>query len=122
MFYTPYHMEETIKYTPGESQEAASGPSIVPLGIPLLAGPAALSYVMATSQITEICDWLGVLFPPFVVGVATWLCFRFVSKGGKILTPGALKIIGRLAGFLLTAISVEMMATGFRHMFPILTS
>lgn len=30
--------EETIKYTPGESQEAASGPSIVPLGIPLLAG------------------------------------------------------------------------------------
>lgn len=114
--------EETIKYTPGESQEAASGPSIVPLGIPLLAGPAALSYVMATSQITEISDWLGVLFPPFVVGVATWLCFRFVSKGGKILTPGALKIIGRLAGFLLTAISVEMMATGFRHMFPILTS
>ena len=105
--------EETIKYTPGESEEAASGPSIVPLGIPLLAGPAALSYVMATSQITEMGDWLG---------VATWLCFRFVSKGGKILTPGALKIIGRLAGFLLTAISVEMMATGFRHMFPILTN
>ncbi len=50
--------EESIKYTPGESEEAASGPSIVPLGIPLLAGPAALSYVMATSQITqvEICS------------------------------------------------------------------
>lgn len=114
--------EETIKYTPGESEEAASGPSIVPLGIPLLAGPAALSYVMATSEITKMSDWLGVLFPPLVVGIATWLCFRFVSRGGKILTPGALKIIGRLAGFLLTAISVEMMATGFRHMFPILTS
>lgn len=58
---------------------------------------------MATSQITEIGDWLGVLFPPFVVGVATWLCFRFVSKGGKILTPEPFKIIGRLAGLLLTA-------------------
>ena len=114
--------EESIKYTPGESEEAASGPSIVPLGIPLLAGPAALSYVMATSQITQVEDLFSIVFPPVVVGIATWLCFRFVGRGGRILTPSALKVIERLAGFLLTAISVEMMATGFRHIFPGLSS
>ncbi len=114
--------EESIKYTPGESEEAASGPSIVPLGIPLLAGPAALSYVMATSQITQVEDLFSIIFPPVVVGIATWLCFRFVGRGGRILTPSALKVIERLAGFLLTAISVEMMATGFRHIFPGLSS
>ena len=114
--------EESVKYTPGESEEAASGPSIVPLGIPLLAGPAALSYVMATSQITQVEDVFSIVFPPVVVGVATWLCFRFVGRGGRILTPSALKVIERLAGFLLTAISVEMMATGFRHIFPGLSS
>ena len=114
--------EESIKYTPGESEEAASGPSIVPLGIPLLAGPAALSYVMATSQITQVEDLFSIVVPPVVVGIATWLCFRFVGRGGRILTPSALKVIERLAGFLLTAISVEMMATGFRHIFPGLSS
>ena len=110
--------EETIKYTPRESEEAAAGPSIVPLGIPLLAGPAALSYVMATSQITRPEDLLSVILPPVAVGIVTWLCFRFVGRGGRILTPSALKVIERLAGFLLTAISVEMMVSGFRHVFP----
>ncbi len=42
--------EETIKSTQRETEDAASGPSIVPLGITLLAGPAALSYVIMSWQ------------------------------------------------------------------------
>lgn len=113
--------EETVKYTAAESEQAASGPSIVPLGIPLLAGPAALSYVMATSRIEKWADLLPVILPPLLVGVVTWLSFRFASRGGGLLSHSTLKVIERLAGFLLTAIAVEMMAAGLKSLFPSLT-
>lgn len=109
---------ESVKYTPDESEDAASGPSIVPLGIPLLAGPAALSYVMATSRITRVQDLLAVIVPPIVVGLATWICFRIASRGGGMLPASMLKVIERLAGFLLIAIAVEMMGNGLKAMFP----
>lgn len=111
----------SVKYTQDESDDAASGPSIVPLGIPLLAGPAALSYVMATSRITGARDLLPILFPPVAVGVLTWLCFRIASRGGGRLPVSMLKVIERLAGFLLTAVAVEMMAGGLKAMFPTLS-
>jgi len=113
---------ESVKYTPGESEDAAAGPSIVPLGIPLLAGPAALSYVMATSNVTKAQDLLSIILPPIVVGFVTWICFRIASRGGGMLPASMLKVIERLAGFLLTAIAVEMMGTGLKAMFPNLTA
>jgi len=114
--------EETVKYTAAESAQAASGPSIVPLGVPLLAGPAALSYVMATSRIEKWGDLLSVILPPVLAGVATWLSFRLASRGGRLLATTTLKVVERLAGFLLTAIAVEMMATGLKALFPPLVS
>lgn len=113
---------ESVKYTLDESVDAASGPSIVPLGIPLLAGPAGLSYVMATSQITKITDLFSVVLPPIVVGLATWMCFRIASRGGGMLPVSMLKVIERLAGFLLTAVAVEMMGNGLKSMFPTLSA
>lgn len=112
----------SVKYTQDESDDAASGPSIVPLGIPLLAGPAALSYVMATSQVVHARDLLSILFPPVAVGFLTWLCFRIASRGGGRLPVSMLKVIERLAGFLLTAVAVEMMASGMKAMFPPLSA
>ena len=114
--------EETVKYTSVESEQAASGPSIVPLGVPLLAGPAALSYVMATSHIGSWQDLLPVVLPPVLVGLVTWICFRIASRGGGLVSSSTLKVIERLAGFLLTAIAVEMMAAGLKALFPSLTS
>ncbi len=112
---------ESVKYTLDETADAASGPSIVPLGIPLLAGPAGLSYVMATSQITRVSDLFSIILPPIVAGLATWICFRVASRGGGMLPVSMLKVIERLAGFLLTAVAVEMMGSGLKSMFPTLS-
>lgn len=109
--------EESIKYTPAESAKAAASPSIVPLAIPLLAGPAALSYVMATSKISHMGDLLHIIVPPVLVGIATWLCFRLASRGGDWLSETTLSVIERLSGFLLAAIAVEMMAAGIKTLF-----
>lgn len=113
--------EEAVKYTVAESAQASQGPSIVPLAIPLLAGPAALSYVMATSKITIVGDLLQVVVPPLLVGFATWVCFRLASKGQALMSESILRVIERVSGFLLSAIAIKMMAAGLKVLFPGLT-
>jgi multiple antibiotic resistance protein len=110
--------EETVKHAPAETERTSRVPSIVPLAIPLLAGPAALSYVMATSQITQAGDLIQVVVPPIFIGFATWLCFRLATKGKRFMTESTLSIIERVSGFLLSAIAIEMMATGMKVLFP----
>lgn len=112
--------EEAVKYTAEESAKASAGPSIVPLAIPLLAGPAALSYVMATSKITAVGDTLHIIVPPVIVGLATWGTFRLASKGENLMSESTLRVIERLSGFLLSAIAIEMMASGMKMLFPVL--
>lgn len=112
--------EEAIKYTAAESAKASAGPSIVPLAIPLLVGPAALSYVMATSKIASLMDIPQVVLPPVIVGIATWVCFRLANRSGKLLSETTLSIVTRLSGFLLAAIAIEMMAAGLKGLFPAL--
>lgn len=113
--------EEAVKYSAVESARASAGPSIVPLAIPLLAGPAALSYVMATSKITEVGDLFHIIVPPVIVGLSVWGCFRLASKGENLMSESALRVIERVSGFLLSAIAIEMMAAGLKVLFPGLT-
>ncbi|WP_087865756.1 MarC family protein [Comamonas thiooxydans] len=112
--------ERDVKLTPTEQSNVHEAPSIVPLGIPLLVGPAALSYVMATSQFKTPVDLFHIIVPPVVVGLLTWGVLEFAVKTRKFFTPNGLAVLERLAGFLLAAIAVEMMGAGIRAMFPTL--
>lgn len=112
--------ERDVKLSANEQDQAQSEPSIVPLGIPLLVGPAALSYVMATSHFREPADLLHIIVPPVAVGLLTWGVLEFAAKTRKLFSQNALAVLERLAGFLLAAIAVEMMGAGIRAMFPTL--
>lgn len=114
--------EETVKLSAGEKSSAETVASLVPLGIPLLVGPASLSYVMATSHITQPADLVHILVPPLLVGVLTWWVFSMAAKTQKLFSHNATAVIERLAGFLLAAIAVEMMATGLKGLFPSLAA
>lgn len=97
-------------------------PSLVPLGIPLLVGPAALAYVMATSRIDSFGDVVTVVVPPLLVGLLTWVVLRGAARTQKLFSDGTISIMERVGGFLLAAIAVEMMAGGLRSLFPNLLS
>lgn len=114
--------EETVKMSAGEKTSAETAASIVPLGIPLLVGPAALSYVMATSNFSQAWDLVHIVLPPVLVGILTWVVFSVASKSQQLFSSNALSVLERVAGFLLAAIAVEMMATGLKGMFPLLSS
>ena len=95
-------------------------PAIVPLVIPLLAGPAAFSYVMANSQLRHETDLIHVILPIVVIGISCWLTFHAAAKARSRIRQSTLDVIERIAGFILAAMSIEMIATGLRELFPIL--
>lgn len=108
--------EQDIKVNVPEAPPRAV--SLVPLGIPLLVGPAALAYVMATSQINKPLDLVSVVVPPVLVGVLTWVVLGAAAKTQKLFSDSTISILERVGGFLLAAIAVEMMAGGLRALFP----
>jgi len=96
--------------------------SIVPLAVPLLAGPAAFSYVMANSAWHSYEDLIHVVLPILIVGFCCWLTFRIACRAEHEIRESTLDLVERVGGFILAAIAVEMMATGLRSLFPALSA
>jgi multiple antibiotic resistance protein len=94
--------------------------SIVPLAVPLLAGPAAFSYVMGNSAWNSYAELAAVVLPILVVGLSCWFTFRAACRAEREIRKSTLDLVERVAGFILAAIAVEMMATGLRSLFPVL--
>lgn len=94
--------------------------SIVPLAVPLLAGPAAFSYVMGNSEWHDYVDLIPVMVPILVIGVACWITFYTACHSETKIRRSTLDIVERVGGFIVAAIAVEMMATGLRSLFPVL--
>lgn len=106
----------------GHGPAQGSSSAIVPLAVPLLAGPAAFSYVIMEGSWTT---WDGALLgaiPIVSVGLLTWLIFRAAHGLGHWFNPELLNLVERLGGFLLIAMAINLMAIGMRGLFPILNS
>lgn len=96
--------------------------AVIPLAIPLLAGPAAFSYVMTHSTWTTPSDLIHVVLPILIVGFSCWLTFWMACKAGREIRKSTLDLVERVGGFILAAIAIEMMATGLRGLFPALNA
>lgn len=104
---------------PGSSASLpAPAGGIVPLAIPLLAGPGAISTVMIAGQQGDWQNRLAVAAGIAAVCFVLWLMLRLAIPIGRLMGPVGLSIATRLLGLLLTAIAVEMMAVGLKELFP----
>ena len=113
--------ESTFKGSPSIANETGiREAAIVPLAVPLLAGPAAFSYVMGNSAWHTSADLIHVVAPILIVGIACWLTFYMACQAEKKIRQSTLDVVQRVGGFILDAIAVEMMATGLRGLFPML--
>ncbi len=116
---------DDFKTTPDETAAAAAKASIavVPLGIPLFAGPGAISTVIIEIHRTDaVYHRAMVVVSIIVVCIFLWTVLHLANPIGRILGPIGLNIINRIFGLILTAIAVEIMANGLRELFPILGS
>src|SRR3546814_141776 len=92
---------------------------VVPLGIPLLAGPGAIS--TAIIQMQRGHGWMhGLLILGCIALVCglLWLALGLAVPIGRRLGKTGLNILNRLFGLLLAAIAVEIIAGGLRALFP----
>ena len=114
--------ESTFKGSPSVTTEnGGREAAIVPLAIPLLAGPAAFSYVMGNSAWHSYEDLIHVVAPILIVGAACWITFHMACQAEKAIRQPTLDVVERVGGFILAAMAVEMMAAGLRGLFPLLT-
>ena len=112
--------ETSFKGMPTTDTHGAREASIIPLAVPLLAGPAAFSYVMANSTWQGYMDLVHVVLPILIVGMFCWLTFRLACSAERQIRQSTLNLVERIGGFILAAIAVEMIATGLRGLFPVL--
>jgi multiple antibiotic resistance protein len=110
-----------IKQTTEDQKEARYKHSIaiVPLAIPIMAGPGAIStVVVAVSSHPGILNQLyftfGAIFVAFVLGVTLYFGTRFE----KMLGQTGINIVNRLAGLILAAMAVQILSDGIIGLFP----
>lgn len=111
------------KHTEEESQDASERDSVavVPLGIPLLAGPGAISSVIVyTAQDVSFLHYLVIAVVIGIVSAGSWAVFRSASVLDRILGRTGINVTMRIMGLIMTAVAVEFIAGGLRHIFPVL--
>ena len=86
--------------------------AIVPLGTPLLAGPGAIVAMMVAVQDVSGLDYLVVAASLVCAMAAVFLFLRFATGIQKVLREAGTILLTRIAGVLLAAIAVQMMADG----------
>jgi multiple antibiotic resistance protein len=101
-----------------ESQTQPVRPSLSPLGIPMLVGPAAMSFMIANSSTANAVAIAKVAIAPATVALATYLIFRLALKLGKWMGPDAITVTEKISAFLLSALAVEMIVSGLKLLFP----
>jgi len=115
--------QSATRQTPEEAQNLADREviAIVPLSIPLLAGPGAISQMIITAQQNpSFIGHLSLVLPIFVVCVIIWLTLRLsVGIANRLGTIG-INIVTRLMGLILAAMAVEFVAHGLVSLFPTL--
>jgi multiple antibiotic resistance protein len=115
---------DNMRTTPAERAvaERSESVAVVPIAIPLLAGPGSISTViieMHRAGATYHLLWVVLVL--LLVSLLLWLVLRLATPIGKALGPIGLNILNRLFGLILSAIAVEIMANGLRELFPVLT-
>ncbi|NIA19932.1 MAG: NAAT family transporter [Xanthomonadaceae bacterium] len=109
------------RQSPEEADEAGNKDNIavVPLAIPLMAGPGAISLVIVDAH--QAANWTDRLIMSsgiIAVAVAVWLALRMATPIGEKLGITGLNIATRVMGLLLAAIGIQMIALGLLKLFP----
>jgi len=100
---------------PGPAPSAAVNIAFVPLGTPLLAGPGAIVATMVFVQRADrIGQYLAIAVGILAVHLSLYLTMRFAGVLHRLLRPSGVTLVSRVAGLLLSAIAVQLIADAIR--------
>ncbi len=99
---------------PGDSEEGPESPLIVPLAVPLIAGPSSMTVVILLAKQNPDQIWMS-----FIALIIAWILTSVIlllsDVLGRLFGPRILKAIERLMGMILTTIAIQMLLTGIQN-------
>lgn len=102
-----------------ESLPVSKDFAIVPLSIPILAGPGVISTVILYSTksagLYEDLVFSAILL---IVAFATWLSLRMAGNIEKFIHETGVNVMMKVSGLLVAAIGIELIVNGVRKMLP----
>ena len=95
--------------------DAGVNVALVPLGTPLLAGPGAIVATMLAVQRSDTAaEYVAVGAALVAAMLAVYLVLRFAGRVRGLLRESGTMLLTRIAGLLLSAIAVQMVADSVR--------
>ncbi len=113
------------KHTPEETEAMLEKQSIavVPLAVPILAGPGAISTViLLTHQANSWLLWIALSSAIVANSLLVYLVFFLAGRLNLFLGISGIKIVTRIMGMILMAIAVQFILDGLAQVYPILTT
>ena len=97
--------------------------AIVPLSIPLLAGPGAISTVILDAhRASNLAHYIVIAVEIVVLSLLLWVVLRLSPIIARHITATGINIFTRIMGLILAALAVEFIAIGLKGLFPALAS
>jgi multiple antibiotic resistance protein len=94
-----------------EPAKLADDFGVVPLGMPLIAGPASITTLILLAQTLGVAVTFAALVANLMIVV---LAFAFSEKIGRIISPTGMRAISKIVSMLLAAIAVNMIRQGLK--------
>ena len=102
-----------------EDAEARASIAVVPLAIPLVAGPGTMATVLVSAQQHEsVLSKVEISIVVVVLAALTGLLFSFAAPIAKRLGESGMGVVTRVMGMILAAIAMSMLADGLKGMLP----
>jgi multiple antibiotic resistance protein len=96
-----------------DAPESNVNVAIVPLGTPLLAGPGVIVAIMVAVQSSStLIGYIVVAVALLTAMLGVFLTLRFAEVIRRVLKEAGITLLTRIAGLVLSAIAVQMMADG----------
>ena len=94
---------------------------VVPLGIPLLTGPGAMSTVIVMAHnAKKPMDYAAIIGSGVVIAMLVWLTLQMAQPIARTLGRTGINIATRIMGLLVAAVAVEFIVDGLTAMIPAL--
>jgi multiple antibiotic resistance protein len=109
------------KQTAEEAEESAVRPAIaiVPMAMPLLAGPGSISLmIIVAGQTSGLLYHIGVLLVVSLVATSAWVILLAAGPIASGLGKTGMNVATRFMGLILLATAVEFVTSGLAAIFP----
>lgn len=110
-----------VKHNKEEKGEIIAKESIavVPLALPLMAGPGAISStIVYSSQFHTPSQLFGLSLVVVIFSLFSWLVFRAAPLLFRVMGKTGINVVTRIMGLIMMSLGIEIMVAGLKHMFP----